>query len=448
MSGILWLETLLKKANFAYVLISHDRVFLENVTTRMMEVSPRYPEGIFAVPGCYSDFLEAREAWLEAQHRQEKSLAGVVRREIEWLRRGPQARATKADYRVNEAKQKIGDLAELKKRNAISDTVEIGFASTGRRTRDLLVAQGLTKAMGGTPLFHHLDFTLGPGSRLGIVGNNGTGKSTLIRLLTGELDADEGTIKRAPELRVAVFDQKREQLDRGESLRRALAPNGDMVDLGDRKIHVVGYAARFLFAQDQLDTPVGELSGGEQARVLIATMVRNPADILLLDEPTNDLDIRSIEILEESLQGFPGAVVLITHDRYMLERLCPEMVGLHGKGQCGQYTDFLQWERGEVRANPPVRKVEKASGSKEKPKPQGGDHNLSREEQREFMRMEKMIEEAEAALAELQARLEEPDVMADTEQLQSVCEEVHAAQTRIDTLYARWEELETKRSGT
>src|SRR6266704_5175650 len=197
--------------------------------------------------------------------------------------------------------------------------------------------------MGTRQLFDGLNFILTAGMRVGLVGPNGSGKTTLLRLLQGDLAPTGGEIRRADWLRIVYFDQTR-TLDPDVTLRRALAPDGDSVVYRDRVIHVAGWAARFLFTGEQLSQPVGRLSGGERARVLIAQLMLQPADILLLDEPTNDLDIPTLEILEESLLEFRGSLVLVTHDRYMLDRVSTVVLGLDGQGGAERFADYSQWE--------------------------------------------------------------------------------------------------------
>ena len=209
--------------------------------------------------------------------------------------------------------------------------------------------------MSGRTLFENLDFTITAGMRVGLVGSNGSGKTTLLRLLRGEMTPLRGTVERADGLRMVYFDQKR-QLDPELTLRRALAPDSDSVIYRERVIHVASWAARFLFTAEQLNQPVGRLSGGERARVLIANLMLEPADVLLLDEPTNDLDIPTLEILEESLLEFSGALVLVTHDRYLLDRVSTLVLGLDGQGGAERFADYSQWDvwRGE-RAQPKAR---------------------------------------------------------------------------------------------
>ncbi len=342
LAGIEWLEKLLMNAPFASITISHDRYFLENVATQMMELNRIYADGLFRVEGNYSAFLEKKDEYLEAQTKHQEALANRVRTEIEWLRRGPKARATKAKARIDKAHAMIGELNDLNARTR-TGSADIDFSATDRKTKRLIDLRQVSYGFDGQTLFKDVDFTITSGMRLGLVGPNGSGKTTLLRLLRGDLLPQAGEVRRADFLRIVYFDQLR-QLDPTLTLRQALAPDGDSVMYQERTIHVASWAARFLFANEQLNQPVGRLSGGERARVLIAKLMLEPADVLLLDEPTNDLDIPTLEILEESLLAFQGALVLVTHDRYMLDRVSNVVLGLDGEGTAERFADYGQWE--------------------------------------------------------------------------------------------------------
>src|ERR1039457_4743770 len=329
LEGILWLEKLLASASFASVVVSHDRYFLDKVVNDMAEIDRVYPEGIFRVEGNYSHFLEKKEEFLLAQSSRQESLANIVRREVEWLRRGAKARTGKSRARTDEAGRLIRELSEMESRS-VKDVAQIDFTATDRRTKRLLSAEAISKELGGRTLFRDLSFTLSPGIRLGLLGLNGSGKTTLLRILASELQPDSGRVELALNLRVVYFDQAREHLDPTQTLRQGLGAHGDFVIFRDRPIHVAGWAKRFLFDSGQLDRPIASLSGGEQARVLIARLMLQPADLLLLDEPTNDLDIPTLDVLEESLAEFTGALVLVTHDRYLLDRVSTAVLGLDG----------------------------------------------------------------------------------------------------------------------
>ncbi len=440
LEGVLWLETLLQEASFAFVLISHDRVFLENVSNRVMELHPQYAEGYLSVAGNYSNFLVQREQYLTTQANRQDALETQVKREIEWLQRGAQARSTKAQGRIQQAGQMIGELAELKFRNSQNKAAAVDFTSSGRQTRELIVGTELSKTLAGRSLFENLDVTLAPGSRLGLIGPNGSGKTTLIRLLTGETDPDAGKIKRADGLRVVLFDQNRAQLDRTQTLRDALSPNSDTVTYRGNPMHVSGWAKRFLFKTDQLQTPIRYLSGGEQARILIANLMLQPADVLILDEPTNDLDIPTLEVLEDSLESFPGALVLVTHDRYLLEQVSTDLLALDGRGGSAHFASLAQWEAAQKPPPVPVAVKFKAAAA---PAP----NRLSTSERRELAGMEAKIEAAEEAVSALERSLETPVVASNAARLQEVWNALPLARDAVTALYARWEELETKRGG-
>jgi ATP-binding cassette subfamily F protein uup len=443
--GILWLEELLRSEPRAYVVVSHDRWFLEHVATRMLEIDRRYPDGLFQAPGSYSDFLEKRDEVLRNQAEYQASLANRVRREVEWLKRGAKARTTKAKGRIQEAERLIGELQEVKERTGASVNARVGldFNASERKTKKLLVAHGLSKSFDGRRIVSGLDIKLTPGLRLGLLGPNGSGKTTLLSLLDGTLEPDAGTIERAEWLKTVRFEQSRESLDRSLSLRRALAPDGDSVLYQGRPVHVASWAKRFLFSSEQLDTPVSRLSGGEQARIFIARLMLRPADLLILDEPTNDLDIPTLEVLEESLLEFPGALVLVTHDRYLLEAVSTLVLALDGRGGGQYFADYAQWEerRSEAQAppKPAAPRAQAPPPKEEKPK------RLSYKDKLEWEQIEGRILEAEDALAAAQRAVEDPAVATDSAKLQARCADLEAARRDVERLYARWAELEEKR---
>ncbi len=451
--GILWLEKMLSGGvagvPSTYLLVSHDRHFLENCTNRVVELSNVYPEGSFQVQGNYSRFLKERELFLEGQLQEEERLSNKVRRETEWLQRGPKARATKAKYRIDEAYKIQDELAEVRARNRSSSNVQIDFEATGRKTKNLLVAEGITKSYGEQHLFANLDITLSPGSRLGLLGRNGCGKSTLMQILAGAAGdgdgvVDSGQIRVADNVKLVSFDQKREIIDPAITLRRALAPEGDSVVYRGRSLHVVSWAKKFLFQVDQLETPVGQLSGGEKARILIADLMRRPADILLLDEPTNDLDIASLDVLEASLLDFPGALVLVTHDRYLLDRVCHRILGFGGPEGVTYYAEYTQWLKDLAQQKKEKGRSKKISSFPDKKKiskPQKKER-LSYLDQREYDQMEGKIGDLEDRVAELQRKMELPEIVSDSVKLGDCWQELEETQGKVEKLYARWDELE------
>jgi ABC transport system ATP-binding/permease protein len=442
LEGIEWLEGMLNDAPFASVTISHDRYFLEAVALEVAEINPAYPDGILRTRGNYSRFLEDKEAFLEAQQRRQESLENRVRTEIAWLRRGPKARATKAKARIDNAHALIGELAEVTARNRTA-TTDIEFSDSGRQCKRLVALDQLDYEVNGRTLFHDLTFPLTAGMRVGLVGPNGSGKTTILRLLRGELQPTSGTVERANALRIVYFDQNR-QLDASLTLRRALAPDSDSVVYQDRVIHVASWASRFLFTGEQLNQPVANLSGGERARVLLAKLMLEPADLLLLDEPTNDLDIATLEILEESLLEFRGALVLVTHDRYLLDRVSTVVLGLDGLGNAGRFADYLQWEAWRDEHQQERDTLERAAATVQKADAAQTRKKLSYLEAREYETIEARIADAEAALHRAQAAADDPAIASDAPQLQHALHELSGAQAEIDTLYTRWAELESK----
>lgn len=450
LAGIAWLERFLERTNVALIMSSHDRYMLERIPNRIIEINPRYPGGFFSVRGAYSDFLEKREDLLHELDHERRALANEVRREVEWLRRGPAARSSKAGYRIDAAHRKIEQLSEANRRLNSGTELGVRFAASGRKTHDLITANGIAKSMGDRLLFEELDVHVQRGTRIGIAGNNASGKTTLLRILHGELAPDKGTVKHALDLKIALFDQQRQRLDPEQPLRRALSPSGDTVSYFGRSGHVIAWAKQFGFRPDQLTTPVGTLSGGEQARIMMAFMMRETADVLMLDEPTNDLDIASIEVLESALLEFPGAVVLISHDRHLLDRVCTDLIGLHDDAQWGRYGQISQWlDHGKEPVEPAATSAGSMASRAGQPVPSRAKRSgLTYHEKREWETIEARVLCAEEEVELHRATLNDPEIAADHEKLQAAYEAHEAAQQKLDELLARWATLEEKNTET
>ena len=443
LAGIEWLEGLLEEAAFACVVVSHDRYFLENVATEMAELNRVYPDGLLRVRGNYSTFLEKKEEFLHAQSKRQEALENLVHSEIEWLRRGAKARTRKSKARIDKAGELIGELADLNTRTR-SATAQINFSASDRKTKRLIELQDVTCEIGGRTLFEGLNFIVSAGMRVGLVGPNGSGKTTLLRMLRGEVAPMRGEIRRADWLRIVYFDQSR-QLDLNMTLRRALAPEGDSVVYQDRVVHVASWAARFLFNGEQLNQPVERLSGGERARVLIAQLMLQPADILLLDEPTNDLDIPTLEILEQALLEFRGSIVLVTHDRYLLDRVSTVVLGLDGQRGAESFADYAQWESWQAERKRAPNETEAPRRSPQaSERPTQSPKKLSYVEAREYATIEERISDAEQVLQRKRAELENPAIASDGTKLVAAQAAMEEAQKDLDALYARWAELDEK----
>ena len=451
LAGIAWLEETLASAPFACVIVSHDRYFLEAVATEIVELSRVYADGLLRVKGAYTKFLEGRAQYLEAQNKLQDALKNRVKIETEWLRRGPKARTTKSKARIDSANDLIGQLKDVNQRTQTS-SAGIDFSATDRQTKRLVEFDHVGCVLGGEggqtarTIVRDLSFLITNGVRVGLVGPNGAGKTTILRMLTEELAPTTGEIRKAAFLKTVYFSQTRE-LDEDVTLRRALAPDSDSVLYQGRVVHVASYAAKFLFTSEQLNQPVERLSGGERARVLIAKLMLEPADLLLLDEPTNDLDIQTLEILEESLLEYTGALVLVTHDRFMLDRVSTVVLGLDGNGGAEQFADYAQWEQWarsggadgaskpeSISGPAPVASASSGSGKKK----------LGYLEAREYAEIEVRVEAAEERLNAARDVLDDPSVATNAGALTKALHEMEQAQAECDGLYERWAELTEK----
>ena len=437
-AGIMWLEEVLRNASFATVFISHDRFFIQNCAERVIEIDKRYPGGFFSVAGSYAEFIETRTTFLAQLEQYRDSLANKVRREVEWLRRGAKARTTKQKARSSQAIELTEELKGLTRNDR---SVGIEFAGSNRKTRELIKIDGISKSFGERPLFKDVSIILSPGSRLGVVGLNGSGKSTFLKTALKEIHPDTGRVIHANKLRIALLDQLRTQLKKEQTLKELLCRDGDAVVFNGQEYHVAGWARRFLFQTPQLSVPVSRLSGGEQARALLARIMLEPADILVLDEPTNDLDIATLEILEDAIAEFPGAVILVTHDRYLLDAACQTVLGLYGGGDSALFADHRQWERALDENSPSAERTKATPPTRIKDPPK----KLSYNEERELSKMEVRILEAESKLKAVEVEIAAPENASDASKLHAKCEELTQLQREVDALYSRWSELVGKK---
>ncbi len=439
--SIIWLEEFLAEEAFATVVITHDRLFLQRVSTQILELDRRHKDGIVRVNGDYATYLELRAHLLTAQEQQETKLRNTLRRETEWLRRGAQARQTKQSARIQKHEELTNAVGELNERNQ-NAKVRLDFQSAEKSPKRLIEAKGIEKSYEGRIVVPPMDLLITPKSRIGLLGANGCGKSTLIRLLVGTEQPDKGSVYHAEQLQIAYFEQNRESLDGNLSVLNTVCPLGDYVDFGETKVHVKSYLTRFLFSYEQMDMPVRKLSGGEQSRLLIARLMLKRANVLILDEPTNDLDLATLDILQEVLQEFNGAVLLVTHDRYFLDQTTNQILAFAptaaGSKIVERFADLSQWERWQAGRPSLTAKVKSEApvGKKTVRK------KLGFNEQRELDGMEKKIGALEARLAELTGESQSPDVVSNSARLRALTAEMAEVQGQIDRWYARWAELE------
>ncbi len=459
--GILWLEEFLARAPFATLTITHDRAFLQKVANRILELDRRNPGGLLSVNGGYVDYLEAKEQALSSQERLELILKNTLRRETEWLRRGAKARTTKQQARIQRAEQLKDEVSELEYRN-LSRNARIDFQSAEKSPKKLIEAKEISKSYDGRKLFSRLNVSIRSGSRIGLLGPNGCGKSTLLRVLVGQEPPDSGQVARSESLSIAYFQQTRDTLDPEATVLKALCPTGDQVHYRGSPVHVRSYLDRFLFNPMQMEMSVGRLSGGEQSRLLIAKLMLQEANLLVLDEPTNDLDMATLTVLEDALLDFPGAVLLVTHDRYFLDQVANQILAFSGEDSrdgnvvsfegLGQWEDWHHQQAARAREEAAQKRVPsqaapQAASSRADAAAGGGKRRkLSYMEQREWDSMEETIQEVERQLAELVAESERPEISTHAIRLAELTSQMSQLQTQLDQLYERWAELEAKQA--
>lgn len=435
--GLAWLEQFLKSSLASWVMISHDRNLLNATVTRILDIDRLYPDGWAVYDGDYDAFLAAKQAYRESLQEEHASLRNKLRREDAWLKAGVKARTTKSRHRMEEVHKLSEQVANRTSRLRTED-VKIQFDGSGRQTKKLLEVSEVDFGFDARPIIQNWSFVLAARTRLGVLGPNGIGKSCLLKLLEGSFSPTGGTITRATDLKVVYFDQKRASLPMDASLKNALCEDGDHVMYQGSSVHVNSWAQRFGLDHHRLATPVRDLSGGEQAKVLIARLLIKEADVLLLDEPTNDLDIATIEVLEQALRSFPGSVVLITHDRRFLETTCNHFIGFVENAQVRTFADVAQW------LQPPAKKdsafkTGSGEGSKLQPKKA---KKLSYKDQRDLDKMADRIEVKETAKSHLEQELEAAAAnLASPEDLTRLSKELGTICSEIDELYERWSVL-------
>ena len=439
--GILWLEKLIKRSQVAAIIISHDRYFLENTCNHMIEFGKVYQNGALKISGGFEKFLSKKSEYFRELENLEQSLKSKLRREDEWLSRGAKARTSKAKYRIDQAEVIRNDLTKLKDSKKTTK-LNLDFKSSDRKTKILLETEKISKSYEEKVLFKDLDLKLSPKLKLGLVGPNGSGKTTLLKLLLGNVEPDQGSLFKAENLKTVYFDQEKKQLNENENLKEALTPHEDRVIFNNRVWHVAAWAEKFGFERSRLHQKVSSLSGGEKARLLISRLMLEESDILLLDEPTNDLDIDTIEILEESLEDFNGCLIMISHDRALLDKVCNKVLALDPPDIPILFADYHQWleyldKKESHREKEKRQQKAPATTNHEKPK------KLGYKAQRELDQTMELISKTEQEIESLELKTTTQEVISDPEKLQETCSQLQEKMDLLESLFEKWEELES-----
>jgi ABC transport system ATP-binding/permease protein len=436
--AIAWLEDFLLRYGKTLLFVTHDRAFLRRIATRIIELD----RGRLTSWSCdYETYLKRKEAALQSEARQSAEFDKKLAREEVWIRTGIKARRTRNEGRV----RSLESLREtrLARREQIGE-VRIELQEAERSGRLVIEAKDLSFAYAETPIVRELSTKIMRGDRVGLIGPNGSGKTTLLRLLLGELEPQTGTVRHGTNLEVAYFDQLHAQLDDAKSVRDNVRDGSTSVTINGQTRHILGYLEDFLFTRQQADAPVGRLSGGERNRLLLARLFTKPSNVLVMDEPTNDLDIETLELLEDLLGEYPGTLLLVSHDREFLNNVVTSTLVLEGAGQvkeyAGGYDDWLRQRPAEAAPAKPERPEEKAKPAE--PANQRA-RRLTYKEARELEALPERLQALEAELDEMHRAMAAPDfyrqdpaeVIGAKARLRSLEEDIAAA-------YQRWEELE------
>lgn len=420
------------------VLVTHDRYFLENAVDHILELRQGR---IRAYSGNYGRYLEKKAELEESEARADAKRLAFLRSEIDWIRRGPKARGTKAKARIQRYETARDAEGYSTERRILLD-----LEGGARLGKTILEISGLAKSFAGKPLFRNLDLSLFPGDRIGVLGPNGSGKTTFLKAVLGRIAPDAGEVRLGVNTVPAYFDQKREALDPALTVWQTLGGDAEYVEFGGARMPKRAYLENFLFPARMHMTPAGRLSGGEQSRLqLAAALVARPANLLILDEPTNDLDLATLQALEQALAGFPGCLLAVSHDRYFLDQVATSMLIFADDGTTrllpGNYSDYLEWqaekdaeETWSAPAPAPEPPVKKRS-------------SLSYNEKKELEGLEAAIAAKEAAALAAEAALLAANAAGRYEAIQSAAAEHAARQSEVEALYARWEFLEAKARG-
>jgi ATP-binding cassette subfamily F protein uup len=442
--SIEWLGEFLKDYPGSFVLVTHDRYFLDSITNTIVELANGK---FFSYTGNYTDYLLAKAERQATEEIVEHKRQMFLRRELDWVRRGPKARTTKSKSRLDRYFEVAGQTPVELEQDV--DLVIPPPPQLGNRVVEL---SGITMELGGRELFSGLDLTFAAGDRVGITGRNGLGKTTLLKIILGQIQPTRGDVKTGQLTRFNYVDQGRLQLREEKTVLEEISDGTEFVVFGEHKLSLRGYLKRFLFTDDRITTQVKYLSGGERSRLLLARILKNGGNFLILDEPTNDLDLPTLRILEEALIAFPGVVLVVSHDRYFLNRVCTAILAFEGDGRLqysvGDYDYYVEKRNKKPTSGAPPPGLGKSKPSAEKSAPTRP-RKLSFKETRELEGMETTIQVAEENVSRIEALFVEPDFhRKHGQQTSELMAELALAKERVAQLYKRWEELESIRANT
>lgn len=439
-ASIEWIESFLSQYKGTCIFVTHDRYFLDNIANRIVELS----SGIFfSHTGNYTDYLINKTERIAIQESEEKKRQNFLKRELDWVMRGPRARRTKSKSRLEayyEIAEKDSTTGELDVDLVIPDPEKLG--------NKVLVMKSVAMELGGKMLFEHFNFEFKAGDKIGVIGANGSGKTTLLKIMLGEISPVHGRIERGEKTEFNYVDQSRLILNDEQTVMQAVSDGTDVIRFGKHQMNIWTYLRRFLFTDDRINTLVKRLSGGERSRLTLAKILKNGGNFLLLDEPTNDLDLPTLRILEEALIEFSGCVVVVSHDRYFLNRICKGIIALEGNGRvyvsAGDYDYYLEKKKNREKDEPKTTAKDKKEDTRSRIKPR----KLTYNEARELENIEVEILKAEGELKNIENIFSLPDFYIKyASQTKQLNEDIAALKTRIAELYERWEELEKIKEG-
>ena len=438
--AITWLEEFMVEYEGALMFVSHDRAFVRRLSTRIIELDRGQ---LTSWPGSYDDYVRRKVEQLEVEARHNALFDKKLSQEETWIRQGIKARRTRNEGRVRALQEMREQHSQRRKR---SGKARLQLDGGGQSGKLVFEAEDVSLRFGENTVISHLSTTILRGDRIGIIGPNGAGKSTLIKVLLGGLEPDSGHVRRGTRQQVAYFDQQREQLNADKSVMDNVADGSQHVLVNGRDRHVASYLRDFLFPAERLQSPVSTLSGGERNRLLLARLFAKPANLLVMDEPTNDLDVETLELLEELLMDYHGTLLLVSHDRAFLDNVVTSTLVFEGAGVIGEYVGgYSDWLRHKTAADKPARKNNGGSTVKVTPRQTVSEkpEKLSYKDQRELDGLPGKIEKLETEQTQLQATMGEPDFYQQShERVTATLERMQVVEEELETCYGRWEALE------